>query len=104
MTHLVEDAITKQLVSDVPICTFLSGGLDSSGISSIAAKYLGKQNRTLTTYSIDYEDNDKYFEASDFQPSNDNQWVNGVSQYIGSKHENIILTTDKLAEALKVLS
>ncbi|QUI23436.1 asparagine synthase (glutamine-hydrolyzing) [Vallitalea pronyensis] len=101
MSHLVEDAITKQLVSDVPICTFLSGGLDSSGISSIAAQYLSRQDRELTTYSIDYEDNDKYFRASDFQPSNDNKWVKGVSQYIGSVHERVILTNDQLAQALR---
>ncbi|MCY8334573.1 asparagine synthase C-terminal domain-containing protein, partial [Bacillus spizizenii] len=34
---LFQDAVTRQLVSDVPVCTFLSGGLDSSAITAIAA-------------------------------------------------------------------
>lgn len=101
VTYLVEDAIRKQLVSDVPICTFLSGGLDSSGISSIAAKYLQDHNKgLLTTYSIDYEDNDTYFAGDAYQPSNDNIWVNRVSEYINSNHQRVEISIDDLTEAL----
>lgn len=98
---LVEDAIKRQLISDVPICTFLSGGLDSSGISSVASKYLSEnKNSILTTYSIDYEDNDLYFTGDSFQPSNDNMWVNRVSNYIKSDHKRIELSVQSLADAL----
>ena len=59
---LVIDSIERQFVSDVPVCTFLSGGLDSSIISALAANYFRKNyNKQLNTYSIDYVDNDKYF-------------------------------------------
>ena len=59
---LVEDAVTRQLVSDVPLCTFLSGGLDSSAITAIAANAYQKEGKgQLHTYSIDYEDNAKLF-------------------------------------------
>lgn len=101
MSYLVEDAITRQLVSDVPLCTFLSGGLDSSGISSIASQYLKQSNKQLITYSIDYEDNNRYFEASEFQPSNDNLWVGEVSHYVGSCHEQVVLGMEELAEGLR---
>lgn len=101
VTFLVEDAIKKQLISDVPICTFLSGGLDSSGISSIAAKYLQSNNKEqLTTYSIDYEDNDTYFAGDAYQPSNDNIWVNRVSEYINSNHQRVEIGIDDLSSAL----
>ncbi|GMQ64880.1 asparagine synthase (glutamine-hydrolyzing) [Vallitalea maricola] len=99
--YLVEDSIKKQLISDVPICTFLSGGLDSSGISSIASEYFKNQSKRLTTYSIDYEDNDKYFVASDFQPSNDNIWVKRVNGYIGSQHKKITINNKTLVKALQ---
>ena len=58
---LLIDAIKRQLVGDVPLCTFLSGGLDSSAISAIVSNEFKKKNKILTTYSIDYEDNDKYY-------------------------------------------
>ena len=69
---LVEDAVTRQLVSDVPLCTFLSGGVDSSAITAIAANAYQKEGKgKLHTYSIDYEDNEQYFKANDFQPNSD---------------------------------
>lgn len=101
-THfLVTDAIRRQLVSDVPLCTFLSGGLDSSIISEIASTEYKKGGRTLTTYSVDYIDNDKYFKASVFQPNKDSDYIKLISDYIGSRHKNIVLDNREVAHALK---
>lgn len=97
---LVKDAIERQLVSDVPLCTFLSGGLDSSIISRVAADYYRKNGNTLNTYSVDYIDNDKYFKSSLFQPNKDSDFIDMISDYIGSKHHNIILDNQEVAEAL----
>jgi asparagine synthase (glutamine-hydrolysing) len=99
--YLVEDAIKKQLVSDVPICTFLSGGLDSSGISSIAAQYFRNRSKKLSTYSIDYQDNERFFKANDFQPSNDDVWVKKVNKYIDSDHTKVVLTIESLVKSLE---
>lgn len=101
VSFLVEDAITRQLVSDVPVCTFLSGGLDSSGISSISADYFRKKSHQLTTYSIDYEDNEKFFQSNSFQPTNDDDWVQIVKKYINSDHKRVVLNNDDLAKALE---
>lgn len=101
LSYLVKDAIEKQLVSDVPICTFLSGGLDSSGISSIASEYLASKGLPcLDTYSIDYEDNNHYYKTDEFQPSDDNLWVKRVSSYIKSNHHRIEIDIDNLTTAL----
>lgn len=97
---LVQDAIERQLVSDVPLCTFLSGGLDSSIISRIAGDYYRKNESTLNTYSVDYIDNDKYFKSSLFQPNKDSDFIDMISDYIGSKHHNIMLDNKEVAEAL----
>lgn len=84
--ELLFDAIERQLVSDVPICTLLSGGLDSSVVSAVAASYLQKQGRVLDTYSFDYVDNHENFKASSFQPEEDRPYVDLMIQSIGSHH------------------
>lgn len=100
-THfLVTDAIRRQLVSDVPLCTFLSGGLDSSIISRVASDYYKDEGKTLNTFSVDYDDNDKFFEASAFQPNKDSDYINLISDYIGSEHHNIVLNNTAVADAL----
>jgi len=99
--ELLIDAIKRQLVGDVPVCTFLSGGLDSSIISMIAAEEFRKQGKTLTTYSINYEDNEKYFKASLFQPTSDEYWSEEMSKFIGSNHRKVVLNHTDLAVALK---
>lgn len=100
-THfLVTDAIKRQLVSDVPICTFLSGGLDSSIISKVAYDYMTDRGEILNTYSVDYKDNDKYFKSSVFQPNKDSDYINLISDYIDSDHHNIVLNNIDVADGL----
>ncbi len=98
---LICDSIKRQLVSDVPLCTFLSGGLDSSIISYVAAKEFGESDRgKLTTYSVDYEDNDKYFKKSFYQPNSDGYYINLMREFIGSDHKNVVLDNDDVGDAL----
>ncbi len=97
---LVTDAIKRQLVSDVPIATFLSGGLDSSFITAVAANEFGKQGRKLATYSFDYEDNDKYFHKTKFQPSSDTEWVPRMVEEFNTEHTNLVCPNDVLVSML----
>ena len=100
--YLLEDAISKQLVSDMPLCTFLSGGLDSSIITKYAAEYLKKEGfDPLDTYSVDYVDNDKNFVKSDFQPNSDNYYINIMNKSTYTNHHQIMLDTPELANALQ---
>lgn len=98
---LVKDSIERQLVSDVPLATFLSGGLDSSIISKIASDKYKESEKTLDTYSVDYTDNDKYFKKSLFQPNKDSDYIDVISSYIGSNHHNIVLNNVDVANALE---
>ena len=84
--YLLTDSIERQLASDVPICTLLSGGLDSSVVSAVAAAYLKKSGKQLDTYSFDYTDNAKNFVASGFQPELDRPYVEQMVEKIGSNH------------------
>lgn len=98
--YLLSDAIRRQLVSDVPLCTFLSGGLDSSVISASAAKYFADKGEKLDTYSVNYTDNIKYFKKSLFQPNSDEEFIDIMVDHIGSNHHNVVLTNEDLYRAL----
>ncbi len=100
LRFLLTDAIRRQLVSDVPLCTLLSGGLDSSIISAVAAAEYRRQGRVLTTYSVDYRDNDRYFTADHFQPGSDDQYIDIMREFIGSHHKKVVLGNTQLAYAL----
>ena len=98
---LLQDAISKQLVSDVPLCTFLSGGLDSSIITAYASQYYQKNDLgPLPTYSVDYVDNDKNFVKSDFQPNSDSHYIELMKNRFHTKHHTIVLDTPELADGL----
>lgn len=100
--ELVLDSINRQLISDVPLCTFLSGGLDSSAITAIAANSFKKGGRgRLHTFSIDYVDNEKYFKPSLFQPAPDGHWIEKISKDFDTLHHYINFDTPQLTDALK---
>lgn len=97
---LVTDAIQKQLVSDVPIGCFLSGGLDSSLICAVAAEHLREQGEQLQTFSVTYEDQEKHFKRSKFQHDTDDQAIAVMTAFLGSKHHTEVLAIDDLVQAL----
>ena len=101
LRSLLMDAINRQLVGDVPLCTFLSGGLDSSAISAIAASTCKKKGKILTTYSLDYEGNDKYFKASLYQPTSDVYWAQEMANFLKTDHRTYTIKQEELADTLR---
>ncbi len=97
---LVFDAIERQLVSDVPIGTFLSGGLDSSIISAVANKVLKDRGEKLQTFSVTYRDNEKYFKANRFQPNSDDDYIQTMVDFLGSDHHLFVIQIPELVQAL----
>ncbi|MDY3619210.1 asparagine synthase (glutamine-hydrolyzing) [Agathobaculum sp.] len=98
--ELICDAATRQLVSDVPLATFLSGGLDSSILSMLAAKDYAKRGETLHTWSVDYRDNDKYFQKSRFQPNSDSEYIQMMVDFLHTEHHNVVIEPEALCAAL----
>ncbi len=93
------DAIKRQLVSDVPLCTFLSGGLDSSIVTSVA-KTDKKNGDTLSTYSFEYEGNQQHFEATSFQPESDDAYAAWLAAYLKTDHTILTVSQQEIATLL----
>lgn len=93
---LVEDAIRRQMVADVPVGTFLSGGLDSSIITAVCAK-----DRKLKTFSVDYEDNERYFRSNEFQPDSDGAYIRLMQETFDTDHHWTVLTAQRLIDSLE---
>ena len=99
--YLVLDSIRRQMVSDVPIGTFLSGGLDSSLITAVCAEEMRGSGERLHTFSVDYENNDLYFRASKFQPNSDTYYIKKMEEAVDTRHHWTVLTPEDLLGALE---
>ena len=96
--YLVTDSIKRQMVSDVPVGCFLSGGLDSSIISAVCAE---EKKGDIDTFSVDYQDNDRFFMGGKFQPESDGAYIRLMEQHIGSRHHWTILNNQDLLDSLE---
>lgn len=89
---LVTDSCKRQLVSDVGICSMLSGGIDSSILTKIANDNIDN----LTTYSIDYLNNDTDFVSNSYQMTKDSDFVKIMKDYLKTNHKTIQIDNSDL--------
>lgn len=98
---LVLDAIHRQMVAEKPIGTFLSGGLDSSLISAVCARELEAKGDRLHTFSVDYLDNERYFQPGKFQPNADAEYIRLMQSHLDTDHHWTILSTEDLLNGIE---
>ncbi|RCX19821.1 asparagine synthase (glutamine-hydrolysing) [Fontibacillus phaseoli] len=98
---LLQDTLERQLISDVPVCTLLSGGLDSSALTALAVDYYRRTGQgQVHTYSVDYVDNDKFFQAHSYQPGADAPWIKRMVEELDTEHHWISFDTPELIGSL----
>lgn len=100
VSQLVRDSVTRQMVSDVPVCSFLSGGVDSGIVTAIAAKKLEEEGGVLNTFSFDFAGNDEHFKSNAFQPERDRPYVDRMLATINVNHSYLFCDEAELAELL----
>ncbi len=98
--ELLKSAVNNELRSDVPLCTFLSGGLDSSAVSAIASKTYRENGKILDTYSFEYEGNKENFKSTVFQPQGDDEFAKSTGKFLGTNHTVLTVSTKDITDAL----
>lgn len=94
------DAVERQLSSDVPLAVLLSGGLDSSAITAVAAEAMKREGRRLSTYSFEHEGNKESFRSTLFQPQGDDRFATGLAEWLGTEHTVLTAPVEAPAERL----
>ena len=92
---LLDDIVGRQLVADVPLCVLLSGGLDSSAITALAARELSAPVRT---FSVEFTGQAENFTPSDTHPTLDTPYVHDVARHVGSAHTDIVIDHRQLSD------
>lgn len=96
--HLLTTAINRQLVADVPLCTLLSGGLDSSAITAHAAAELARQGGTIRSFSVGFAGQDERFAPDSYNVSSDNPFIEEVARHVKSEHRHLVIDAAELAD------
>src|SRR5262249_2848959 len=99
---LLADTVKRQLIADVPVVTMLSGGLDSSGLTALAAQEFREQGKTLASFSIDFEDQAKFFTPTSGYLSLDTPWALKVAEHARIEHHSVVVGPDELLDNLMV--
>ncbi|NUT41645.1 MAG: asparagine synthase (glutamine-hydrolyzing) [Thermoactinospora sp.] len=91
--ELLEDIVSRQLVSDVPICSLLSGGLDSSMVTALA-----RTRGPIRSFAVDYAGYAENFQADELRGDPDRPFVRMLAEHVGSDHTDIVLGPEELAD------
>ncbi|MGW0731617.1 asparagine synthase (glutamine-hydrolyzing) [Streptomyces sp. NPDC002851] len=96
--ELLEDIVRRQLVSDVPRCTLLSGGLDSSAMTALAARRLAATGESVRSFAVDFVGQTDHFVADELRSTPDTPYVHDVARAAGTVHQDIVLDSHALAD------
>ena len=96
--ELLEDIIRRQLVADVPLCTLLSGGLDSSAMTAIAADQLAAHGERVRSFAVDFVGQTENFTPDELRATPDTPYVHDVAAMSRTEHQDIVLDPDQLAD------
>lgn len=96
--ELMADIVDRQLIADVPRCVLLSGGLDSSALTGLAARTLGTEGETVNSYSVDFVGQEESFRPDGMRDTPDSPFIRDVSRHVGSDHTDVVLESAQLTD------
>ncbi|GLW05691.1 asparagine synthetase B [Microtetraspora sp. NBRC 13810] len=95
--ELLDDIVARQLISDVPLCTLLSGGLDSSAVTALAAQQLREQGLgKVRSFSVDFTGYTEHFKPDAVRETPDTPFVHDLARHVDADHTDIVLDSADL--------
>ncbi|MBH1938107.1 asparagine synthase (glutamine-hydrolyzing) [Streptomyces sp. AV19] len=95
---LLDDIVPRQMIADVPLVSLLSGGLDSSTVTALAARTRAAEGAQLSTFSVDFTGHTENFRADAVRPTPDGPYAREVARHVSSDHHMITLDRDRLLD------
>ncbi|MGA8112767.1 MAG: asparagine synthase (glutamine-hydrolyzing) [Actinocatenispora sp.] len=97
--ELLDDTVSRQLISDVPLCTLLSGGLDSSVITALAQRSLTAAGTgPVRSFSVDFVGQTERFRPDFMRATPDAPFVRDLAQHVSADHTDVVLSTSDLMD------
>ncbi|MEV8057740.1 asparagine synthase (glutamine-hydrolyzing) [Streptomyces antimycoticus] len=93
---LLVDTVRRQMVSDVPLATLLSGGLDSSAVTALAVGTV--EPGTLRSFSVDFSKTRDTFEPDAVRGAADAPFARELARHVRSHHTEIMLDSRELLD------
>jgi asparagine synthase (glutamine-hydrolysing) len=91
---LLAEAVRKQLVADVPVGTLLSGGLDSTVLTALAAQH---HDGPLSTFAVDFAGDEQDFRPTALRPERDAPYAALAAKHLGTDHHHVVLDPEAVA-------
>ncbi|MEU7434930.1 asparagine synthase (glutamine-hydrolyzing) [Streptomyces sioyaensis] len=97
--ELLDDIVARQLIADVPLCTLLSGGLDSSVITALSAKALAEAGSgPVRSFAVDFTGYTENFTPDALRGTPDGPYAHALAEHVRSDHRDIVLDTADLMD------
>ncbi|MFJ7906887.1 asparagine synthase (glutamine-hydrolyzing) [Kitasatospora sp. NPDC096204] len=96
---LLDDIVHRQLEADVPLCSLLSGGLDSSAVTALASRTLGATGAgPVRSFSVGFAGQSETFHANDVRQTQDGPFARLLAEHVGADHSVVELDAADLTD------
>jgi asparagine synthase (glutamine-hydrolysing) len=100
VAELLDDIVRRQVVADAPLCSLLSGGLDSSPVTALADRTIRREHcGHIQSFSVDFVNRHQNFVPGTFHKASDTPFVRDFVRHVGTDHTEVVLDRGELADS-----
>ena len=101
---LLRDIMTRQMIADVPVGTLLSGGLDSSLVTALAAAAPSERGGPVRSFAVDFAGQTENFVPEEMRETPDAPYARATAAHVGTEHHEVVLDVATMMDPLHRIS